>query len=69
MGGDIFKKIRVEKGLKQETIAEYLSISQKAYSKIENNHTKITLEKFLKFSEAVGMNPEEIIVLVNKDGN
>jgi transcriptional regulator with XRE-family HTH domain len=69
MGGDIFKKIRVEKGLKQETIAEYLSISQNAYSKIENNHTKITLEKFLKFSEAVGMNPEEIIVLVNKDGN
>ncbi len=65
MYGGVLRKIRKEKGIKQEVIAEYLSLSQKAYSKLENNQTKLTLEKFLCFCEFTQIKPQELILQLN----
>ncbi len=65
MYGGVLRKIRTEKGIKQEAIADYLNISQKAYSKIENNQTKLTLEKLLSFCEFTQIKPQELILLLN----
>lgn len=43
MPGTTIKQLREKKGLKQETVAIGMGISQAAYSKIENNLTELTV--------------------------
>jgi transcriptional regulator with XRE-family HTH domain len=43
MPGTIIKHLREKKGMKQETVAREMGISQAAYSKIENNITELTV--------------------------
>jgi transcriptional regulator with XRE-family HTH domain len=53
--GIALKALRKNKGLTQEDLAEYLNISQSAYSRIENgdsNSWSIHLEKLCKFYNA-----------------
>lgn len=45
------KKIRKERGYSHEYIASELNISQVAYSKLEKNETKLTVERLYKLSE------------------
>ena len=45
------KEIRKEKGISHETMAFDLGISQVAYSKIEKNETKLTLERLYKIAD------------------
>ena len=45
------KKIRKEKGISHEAMAFDLGISQVAYSKIEKNETKLTLERLYKIAD------------------
>ncbi len=50
----ILKKIRItrlEKELSQENMAEYLGISQCAYSNLENGKTKLDLKCLKKISK------------------
>ncbi|MEN8124689.1 MAG: helix-turn-helix transcriptional regulator [Bacteroidota bacterium] len=50
----ILKKIRIarlEKELSQENMAEFLGISQCAYSNLENGKTKLNLKCFIKISK------------------
>lgn len=42
--GEKLRKKRIERKLKQEEIADYLHISQRAYSKLENNETMIKMD-------------------------
>ena len=44
------KEIRKEKGISHEAMAFDLGISQVAYSKIEKNETKLTLERLYKIA-------------------
>jgi transcriptional regulator with XRE-family HTH domain len=48
---DRLKKIRVEKNVSQDFLAKKIGITQKAYSKIENNETKLNVEVLQKISE------------------
>jgi transcriptional regulator with XRE-family HTH domain len=43
MPGSIIKKLREKAGMKQETVALAMGISQAAYSKIESNQTQLTV--------------------------
>lgn len=48
--GEKIRKIRTLKGLSQDFVAEKLNISQVAYSDIENNKTKLSLERLEEIS-------------------
>lgn len=45
MSGNILRILRKSKGISQEEVAEYLGISQTAYSKLENNTIKLSAER------------------------
>jgi transcriptional regulator with XRE-family HTH domain len=48
---DRLKKIRLEKNVSQDFLAKKLGFTQKAYSKIENNETKLNVEVLQRVSE------------------
>jgi transcriptional regulator with XRE-family HTH domain len=56
MPGTIIKNLREKKGLKQETVATEMGISQAAYSKIENNITELTVRHCKIMSRLFGVN-------------
>lgn len=55
------KRIRFEKGLTQDNMADMLSISQNAYHKLENGHTRICLSKFINICKVLKIDPVELI--------
>lgn len=59
--GHKIRQIRELKGFSQEYIADKLGISQRAYSKIENNQTKIDWERITKIAEVFGVDPIDMI--------
>ena len=48
---DLVKKTRYDKNYSQDYIAKKLGITQKAYSKIENNETKLNVDTLTKIAE------------------
>lgn len=48
---DLVKKSRYEKNYSQEYLAKKLGITQKAYSKIENNETKLSVDTLIRIAE------------------
>lgn len=50
---DRLKKVRLEKNLSQDFLAKKLGITQKAYSKIENNETKLNVDVLQRVSEVM----------------
>jgi len=56
MPGTIIKNLRERKGLKQDTVANEMGISQAAYSKIENNITELTVRHCKILSRVFGVN-------------
>lgn len=57
------KELRQKKGLTQENIAYELGISQKAYSKIENNLVCLSNEKMMKIAEILKVSPNMLCSL------
>jgi len=47
------KEIRMQKGYSLENMAMELNISDSAYRKIENNQTKLSLDKFLQIAKVL----------------
>tara|TARA_A200000113_G_C8827565_1_gene342565 strand:+ start:71 stop:436 length:366 start_codon:yes stop_codon:yes gene_type:complete len=60
MGG-IIKNIRERLGFDQRTMAEKMSLSQAAWSKIETGKTVISVVQLQKISNILGMPASEII--------
>jgi transcriptional regulator with XRE-family HTH domain len=54
MPGLVIKALREKKGLKQDTVARQMGISQAAYSKIENNITNLTVKHCKILSRILG---------------
>jgi transcriptional regulator with XRE-family HTH domain len=54
------KDAREKKNYSQQYLAEQLGISQKAYSKIENGETKLTVDNLLKISKVLEVNLNEL---------
>lgn len=55
------KTIRFEKGLTQENLADMLHISQNAYHKLENGHSKMNLSKFIDICKVLEIEVAELI--------
>ena len=58
---DRVRKLRREKDLSQDYMAEILDVSQSQYSRIENGECSIDLEKTSKIAEILDINPLEIL--------
>lgn len=43
--GEKIRKFRESRGMSQEFVADYLGISQTAYSKVESSQTKLTSDR------------------------
>jgi len=54
------KKIRELKNLKQDYIADRLSISPRGYAKIESGESQLTISRFFDIAQALEITPEEI---------
>jgi transcriptional regulator with XRE-family HTH domain len=50
---DRLKKIRLEKNVSQDFLSKKLGFTQKAYSKIENNETKLNVDVLQRISEVL----------------
>ncbi|RFZ91279.1 XRE family transcriptional regulator [Mucilaginibacter conchicola] len=59
----IFKiqKIRIEKKISQRVIADALGVSQNAYSKIEQEHTRLQLETLFIISKVLEVEILELL--------
>jgi transcriptional regulator with XRE-family HTH domain len=57
----VIKQLREKKGLKQETVAREMGISQAAYSKIENNITELTVRHCKMLSRIFEENLYELL--------
>jgi len=56
------KTIRFKKGLTQDNMATMLHISQNAYHKLENGHSKMNLSKFIDICKVLEI---EVVELIN----
>ncbi len=50
---NVLKRTREKRGYSQEFLAEELKISQSAYSDLENNKTKLNLQRLQKIAEVL----------------
>jgi transcriptional regulator with XRE-family HTH domain len=64
--GEKIKKVRNFKGFSQQMMAEKMNISQRAYSSIENDETKIDLERLSQISTALEIDPIELLTFDEK---
>jgi transcriptional regulator with XRE-family HTH domain len=61
MTGQKLRVLREFRNYSQEYIAEKLGITQNAYSRIENNQTKITAERLEKLATILNIPPMELL--------
>lgn len=58
--GNLFRKQRQVKGYSQEYVAIQLGISKRTYVNIENNKSKLDLEKFILLAVVLDINPLDL---------
>jgi len=61
MIGEKIRKIRTIKGYSQEYMSDIMKISQTAYSDIENNKTKINLERINELAKIFEIDTNDLI--------
>lgn len=59
--GERVKRLRMKKDYSQDYVASKLGMSQRAYSKIENNETKLSIEHLYKLGEVFEMPVSDIL--------
>lgn len=64
--GARIKRLREEKNYSQMYLAGKLGVTQKAYSKIENNQTKLSVDNLLRIAEVLETSVNKIL---DTDGN
>lgn len=64
--GNTVKKIREEKGLTQQQIADLIDMHRSNYSKVENGERELSIEAIGKIAKYFGMTIDQ---LVNFNGN
>ena len=60
------KKYREIKGYSQEYVAHQLNINQASYAKLENNSTKITIDRLFSIAKLLETEISEILDLKNQ---
>ena len=64
--GNKIKRIRELKGLSQTEVADKLFISQRAYSDIENDKTKLDLDRLENLGKIFEMEPLDVLTFDEK---
>lgn len=59
--GTAIKTERLLKNFSQEYMADELNISQRAYSKIENNEIQLKIDRLIRICEILNISPTELI--------
>ena len=59
--GNILRKIRVEKNLSQEKLAEYCDISRTYISLLERGLRQPTISSLFKIADALDISPSELV--------
>jgi transcriptional regulator with XRE-family HTH domain len=59
--GTKVRQIRELKGFTQDQIAQKLGVSQRAYSKLENNETRFDWDRIAKVAEIFEVSPTDIV--------
>jgi transcriptional regulator with XRE-family HTH domain len=72
--GTKLRRLRMEKGYKQEYLAEVLEISQKTYSNMENDKSSISLDTLKKIAqeykiELIDLIKDDKVVIQNNSSN
>jgi len=62
--GEKIRQLRTQKKLTQDDMAEALNISQRAYSKIENDEVQIKIDRLHEIAKIMNI---EVSSLLNKD--
>ncbi len=66
--GDLIRKTRTEKGLTQEELAERVGVKKSAVAKWENGRvSEIKRSNLKKLSDALGLNPNELLGDIERD--
>ena len=55
------KEVRYKKGFTQDNMADMLNISQNAYHKLENGHSKMSLSRFIDICKVLEIEVSELI--------
>jgi transcriptional regulator with XRE-family HTH domain len=55
------RRIREIKNYSQEFVAQKLDISPKAYSKLENDETKLSVDRLYQIAEILEVKPEDLM--------
>jgi len=63
---DNIKTIRKSKGISHEAMAINLGISQTAYTKLERNETRLTVDRLYKIAEILEVEIEDLLNLESK---
>lgn len=58
--GQKLERVRRSKGIGQQELAQSIFMTQQAYSRIENDQTKVTHDQLKKITEALGISIEEL---------
>lgn len=61
------KEIRVEKGINQQVVAEFLNVKQNTYSQYESGQRQIPIEALIKLAEFYDVSVDYILNLTNED--
>ena len=65
--GEKIRQIRELKGYSQEYISNKLGVSQRAYSKIERNERRVTIELLEKISVIFKVNKRDLMICYYSD--
>lgn len=64
--GERLRKLREEKGLNQEELAERATLSQSFLSFLETGEKLPTIRSLCKLAEALNKTPEELVTIYRK---
>lgn len=53
--------LRKAKGLTQDDLAEQLNMSKNGYANIEQNNTKLTIDRLVQISAVLGIEPKQLL--------
>ncbi len=61
--GDNIKKVRLLRGIKREEMADALFICTKQYANIENNKSKLDVERLIQIAQILNVNTNTLLKL------
>jgi len=67
--GRVLRRLRLERGLSQETVGELANLQRKYISLLERADYQPKLETIFRLAEALGCSPSNLIALVEEEAS